>query len=253
MPNSFRSLGYLSDDAESLRISIRSSFSAELESIRGNLRIALGELPCSEDSPTAGEYLVGLGMWRRAIESCQATVLLMEYGFLSSQFATLRTAYECLFIASGLWYGSLTLKRLEEWHNRERTLQARLLHTELQKLGYTAEMLHTLSFIKDDAAPRNKLSLSDTAHHAGLGLLYESSYRGLSLAGAHATPQSLRSHDSTSPEFAKDLQIKREHILKETIKCLHTGMERHRDALQKYCDAIKRSVSNTPSGTPESM
>lgn len=251
--SSLSSIGYLSGEAESLRESICDAFSIELEQIREGLRIAFSELPSEEESFTSGEYLVGLGMWQRALEGCQATVLLMEYGFLSSQFSTLRTAYECLFVACGLWRDKVTLKQLENGHNFERLQQARLLHEELLKQEHTPEILNALSAIKNESVTATRFVVRNAAHSAGLGIHYENSYRGLSLVGAHATVRSLDSHDSSNTEFKKDLHNKRMVVLRETAKCLDIGMNRHREALEKYGYVIKRSVSYTPSDTPESM
>ncbi len=137
-------------------------------------------------------WIAGLAMWLRAVESSEATLLLVRQGMGGSAWATLRTGYECLFFAGALWNKPENYPLLESGHHFERLKQVSELRKpdQIDKVdGTTKQMLDELAAA--EAGVHKGWPVYDAAKDAGFLTAYQWMYRGASLAGAHATQRSL--------------------------------------------------------------
>lgn len=183
----------------------------------------------SKDSFTPETHMVGLAMWLRAIESCEATHLLATREMYGAAWATLRLAYESLFYACALVANPSNAQRLAESHLAELekllpTLENEgvLRESESKKAGATP------SAKKKSTSAHRKWSAYDAAEDAGLLPTYSQWFRISSQIGAHANGATLDQH------IAKDgmALIRRggrpdkSILLDAAINCMQIGISR---------------------------
>lgn len=234
MPKSFGSLGFFAPELDRLRQSERLRLSAEFTKIEQSIVTALDELQ-QPIGDVSGSYFIGSAFWLRCIESCQATVLLAERGMATTPHATLRTAFECLFAASALWRDPAVAERMEAWHHKERIKQAKGMMAAGAEMRVPSDRLAELKGIASEVTPGSDWSHQAAADIAGLRFEYEMAYRGLGLAGAHATPRSLDDyyvgHFDEPPMLQFQPNTKRlEWLLSLVDTCLVCGIQRRREA-----------------------
>jgi hypothetical protein len=234
MPKSFASLGFFAPELERIRHTERLRLSAEFAKVEQSVVMALDEIrqPLVDVS---GSYFIGSAFWLRCIESCQATVMLAERGLPTTPYATLRTAFECLFAASALWRDPSVADRMEAWHHKERIKQAKGMIAAGAQTRVPSDRLAELKDIASETTPDSDWSHQAAADVAGLRFEYETAYRGLGLAGAHATPRSLDDyyvdHFGAAPILQFQPDTKRlEWLLSLVDTCLACGIERRREA-----------------------
>lgn len=130
----------------------------------------------------------GLGL--KTIESCEATVILVDKGMPAAAWAPLRTAWECLFYAAALLRDPARISKFMSSHNKERLTQVQALRRASPSV-LSQESKATLEELAQDTAPYEKWPCFNAATEAGLRSEYELYYRGGGMAGAHATERSL--------------------------------------------------------------
>jgi len=234
MPKSFGSLGFFAPELDSLRHTERLRLAAEFAKVEQSIVMALDELQ-QAIGDVSGSYFIGAAFWLRCIESCQATVLLAERGLPTTPYATLRTAFECLFAASALWRDPTVSDRMEAWHHKERIKQAKGMMAAGAEKRVPSDRLAELNGIASEATPRSDWSHQAAADVAGLRFEYETAYRGLGLAGAHATPRSLDDYYVANFDEPPTLQFqpstkRLEWLLSLVDTCLECGIQRRREA-----------------------
>lgn len=234
MPKSFGSLGFFAPELDSLRNTERLRLSAEFAKVEQSILMALDELqqPIGDAS---GSFFIGSAFWLRCIESCQATVMLAERGLPTTPHAILRTAFECLFAASALWRDPNVADRMEASHHKERIKQAKGMMAAGAKKRVPPDQFAELKGIASEATPESSWSHQAAADVAGLRFEYETAYRGLGLAGAHATPRSLDDYYVDHLDKPPTLQFKPstkrlEWLLSLVQTCLICGIQRRREA-----------------------
>lgn len=191
---------------------------------------ALGTLS-SGYTPDYLAYAAGLIYWVRCIEACQATVLIAENGLSTAAFSTLRTAYECLFVACALWRRPELLEKLEQTHDTERIQQAAEMLKHVDELNLSDTARATLEEVAAEKSTKKKLSAFDTAKAADLLPQYQVVWRGSALAGAHATVRSMDTYCFEQPDgsFIIDLRPSYDRIpffIGLVTTCLKTGLQR---------------------------
>lgn len=236
MPQPFERLGFLSSEVEQWRDEHRGRLQALFENIEQGSKTAIAEVHAARGTATLA-YVVGTAFWLRAIEACQGAVLLSERGLATSSYAVLRTALECLFSACALWRKPEIVGDINAWHHQERIKQAREMLRCGAEQRVLPERLSVLKAIAAEMPTSSKWSFWEAAQVAGLEFEYAAMYRGLGIAGAHATPRSLDSfhdeHDDGTmrlrhaPDFAK-----LDWLLSLVGDCLRMGIERHQEALK---------------------
>lgn len=224
-----------------LRDTERTRLAGEFANIEQTVSVAIEE--CRKVSAvTTDSYFVGAAFWLRCIESCQATVLLAERGLPTTPYSTLRTAFECLFAACALWRDPAVADKMEAWHHRERIKQATGMLAAGAEGRVSPEGLAELKAIASEVSPRSDWSHQAAAVCAGLRFEYETAYRGLGLAGAHATPRSLDDFHLVHPDDSLTLRLepdtkRLEWVLGLVNTCLQCGIQRHREALLDISNA----------------
>lgn len=151
-------------------------------------------------TPVAGVYeapmpwRTAVGLWLRSIESCKATLVLMDLRMFGAAMATMRTALECLFYAGALWKSPELHELWVNWQVVETGKQASALKASSDYTLLTEDNRRTVdAWIAAEKGP-DKLDAYRAAKHADLEWLYTLGYRGCSSGGAHATPLSLQTH-----------------------------------------------------------
>jgi len=162
-------------------------------------------------------------------------VLLAERGLATTPYATLRTAFECLFAACALWRDPTVVDKMENWHHKERIKQAKGMLEAGAETRVQSNRLSELKAIADEAPPQSNWSHHEAAKIAGLRFEYETAYRGLGLAGAHATPRSLDDYHVVHPDESLTLRFqpttkRLEWLLGLVDTCIGAGIQRHREA-----------------------
>lgn len=154
-------------------------------------------------------WVAGLALWLRAVESCEATLTLVQQGTPGAAWATLRTAFECLFYACALWNKPENYKKLSDTHHHERLLQIQemLKHKSLE--GVSPETLARWTASGESPKSYGKWSSYEAADDAKLMNYYQLMYRGCSLAGAHGTERSLETHLNVEADGSVSLKYRR--------------------------------------------
>jgi len=219
----------------------------ELEKAREAIQDALNLISRPTPSFESNKgLLAGQGLFLRTIESCEATIILVDKGMAGAAWATLRTACECLLYACALWRNPSRFKDFTEANHKERLTQVHALRKGIS-LGLSAEAAAKLETLALSPNGHQKWPAFNAAEEAGLKDYYELIYRGCGLAGAHATERSLDRHLievnggaegayswDYSPNFAHA------HIqIGWTLQCLATGMDR----LQEQLDAGSKGLA----------
>lgn len=234
MTDAFGTLGFLSSEIAEFRESLRTRFGAQLGDVERVFKIAIADLRLA-NGHAPPSYVVGVGFWLRCIESCQGAVLLAERGLPTAPYATLRTAFECLFSACALWRKPQVAAKMDAWHHEERVRQARQLISVGAEDRVSPEGLVELRRVAAEQSPSSGWSHWEAACAAELQFEYAMMYRGLGISGAHASPRSLDDFYSTRPDGSLDMELQPSGerlpwLLDLVVNCLSIGSARHSQA-----------------------
>lgn len=233
--NTFGTLGFLSTDVEHERQASRQAHPTAFAQVEALTEEAMGELQQVKGA-VSREYLIGVGYWLRCLESCQGAVLLIERGLPSAPFPILRTAFECLFFACALWRKPALATKLEAGHHAERIKQAQAMIAAGAASRVTAAGLADLQTVAGEPLPTGTgLSAYEAAAAADLSFDYATAYRGLGLAGAHASLRSLDDYFDEQPDGSFNLGFEPSSkraawLLSLVATCMRGGIDRHREA-----------------------
>lgn len=241
----FETVGFFSSEVDDFRSAERARLAAEFVDLERTTATAIAELQSVSGMATPA-YLVGAAFWLRCIESCQGTVLLAERGLATASLATLRTAFECLFAACALWRKPEVADKMEAWHHEERVKQARQMLAEGADTRVPPIRLPELKSIAAEQPAASGWSHWEAACAADLKFEYAMAYRGLGIAGAHASPRSLDDFHETQADGSFDLRLRPraerlEWLLGVVTTCLNCGISRHRASAPTAQDPARRS------------
>lgn len=233
--STFSELGFLSSEAaanvQSLRKAHHESFT-RVESLMTGAVHAVQR----EQLTASRTYLVGVGYWLRCIEACQGAVLLIERGMPAAPYSVIRTALECLFIACAVWRKPELLDKLEDGHHAERIRQAVAMVKAGAQSRVSPAQFAELRKVAETVPPSLPgLSFHDAAVASGFEWEYQHAYRGLALAGAHATVRSLDDFvaEQSDGSFSIGFDASPNRIAFQLVwvaDCLEKGMRRHESA-----------------------
>ena len=232
--DTFLNYGFLSHEAEAARASTHADNLHFFQNMRQLSKLALDNLDGGSVCLNRA-YWAGLGLWARTIEAAQGATILFDRGMPSSALPVVRTGLECLFYACALWRNPGRIGAFESNFEAERDVQIRaMLETGKNELSPTH--LADLAVLRDDSGGGVKWSAFDAAKESGLLMMYQTHYRGLSFAGAHASMRSLddyiRLEDGEGPQIAFHPRFNHQGpLLGTVIQCLTIGIERHREVL----------------------
>lgn len=233
--NTFSEFGFLSDEATTNVQPLREAYQEQFARVEDLMAGAM--LAVQRNEFTASRtYVVGVGYWLRCIEACQGAVLLIERGMPVAPYSVIRTAFECLFIACAVWRRPELLGKLEDGHHVARIKQAIGMVKAGAQSRVPPEQFAALKEVAETVPPSlSGLSFHDAAVAGGFEWVYHHVYRGLALAGAHATVRSLDEFVKEQPDgsFSIGFESSPNRIafqLTWVADCLRKGMERHENA-----------------------
>ena len=245
--STFKDMAFFSEQLHSARASNDPQHIQRFDEILEQCKSALAEFRQWPDGEINRAHAVGRAFWWRCIETCQATVILVDLGMATSAMSTARAAHEYLYHACALWRQPELLEKLKQKHESELTKQL----NEIETHGIWSKD-KTEPFRPKDSG-KSGLSAIEAASAAGLQDLYAVAYRGLSQLGAHSTfISALRAMPSSEkgghslfigPEFS---HVK--PLLDNVHMCLLTGGIRYKEAI----DSVKDGRSTTPAHAGES-
>ena len=235
MNDSFEMYGYLSAESEQFRTDQHARTAVEFAMVRSTAATAMIQLRSMSTKESEPETLVALCLWLRCMESCQGVVLLVERGMVPSAMALLRTAYECLFYAAALLRKPALADKMEKSHHAARVKQAKQMLNAGALDRVDPQRIADLEDVATHSFENDSFTAWDAASVADLRFEYETAYRGLGLAGAHATLRSLdpyfeaRTDGSASLIFSPDL-TRVAWVLGLVNSCMECGLQRLRNA-----------------------
>lgn len=161
---------------------------ASKEIANAKQRISKMDLP--DNIPTG--FLVGFLLWKRAVSSYEAALLLTENGFSEPALSNVRTATECIFYACALWEDPEAYKKLFHSDYSEVTKFKNSVSAN-KKVNLIPEVQAMMdSTVKGiESKEQKKWGAKEAADLAGLSDIYDSSYRLVSAMGVHATAVSI--------------------------------------------------------------
>lgn len=179
---------------EQNHLGLETKHASELEKARELVQHGLNLL--SQQAPqfqTEMGWLSAHGLSLRVVESCEATLILVDKGMAGAAWAPLRTAWECLFYAAALWRKPSRFADFTGAHHKERLTQVHALRKSAPP-SLSPESIAKLEALAQDSGAYEKWPCFNAADEAGLKTEYELFYRGCGIAGAHATERSLDRH-----------------------------------------------------------
>lgn len=227
----------------------------ELERAREAIQDAL--VLISQSRPLLASSIgsrAGIGLFLRLVESSEATIILIDKGMAGAAWATLRTAFECLFYTCALWRNPARWDDFTEAHHKERLTQVHALQKCVPH-ELSVDAIEKLDALAESRNTHQKWPAYNAAEEAGLKDYYELFYRGCGLAGAHATQRSLDRHlkvDSQRAEstpaldYGPNFDQARTQIA-WTLQCLATGMDRLQEQLDMELSIQSLTNSRSPS------
>lgn len=138
-------------------------------------------------------WLSAQGLSLRVVESCEATLILVDKGMAGAAWAPLRTAWECLFYAAALWRNPARFADFTGAHHKERLTQVQALRKSAPS-SLSADSVTKLETLAENTGAHEKWPSFNAAVEAVLKGEYELFYRGCGLAGAHGTQRSVDRH-----------------------------------------------------------
>jgi hypothetical protein len=198
MTNGFNDIGFLGDDLNSWRDRVRAelpvSFAIADRMNRMGMRM-IHEFPEGEFP----EYRVlAIAGFYRALQSFQSVILLAERGAMAEARSMARLCCEAVVVTGGLLRVDGTVEKLYEDHAKHCLSLANSMiemnqaaNTGADLTPFTQEVTRVMA---EYPGKPNSLKLGSLSAQAGLGKLYELSYRLPSGDGAHITLGALHRH-----------------------------------------------------------
>ncbi|UMR29148.1 DUF5677 domain-containing protein [Massilia sp. MB5] len=201
---------------------------AQLKKLSVHSRSLANRLWRSEN--TTGSQKIALGMWLKAIESCEATDVLGSRQMYGAAWANLRVAYECLFYAGAILKNPENAEKLAHHHMYQ---VAKLFKDQIndkskandQTVEQKAEIAHYDKHIK----AHSNWPAADAAKAAGMFEQYSNFFRTISQLGAHANISSLDHHLAETKDrlMTRGGRPKdRDSQIDMAVLCLALGIER---------------------------
>jgi hypothetical protein len=179
---------------------------------------------------TTGPQKIALGMWFKAVESCEATDVLGSRQMYGAAWANLRVAYECLFYASAILKNPDNAERLANHHMFQvAKLFKDQINDKSKANNRTAEENAEIDHYEKHIKAHSNWPAADAAKAADMFEQYSNIFRVISQLGAHANISSLDQHFS---DMKDRLLIRggrpkdRDSQIDMAILCLALGLER---------------------------
>lgn len=181
--------GFLSPEVESNRQQLRAALAPSIAAAEAISDHVTARLFAADVSGYEAHEVLALSLWLRCLGACQGAFLLAERGMAAEALILLRSGFEFVFFGAAVLVDPSVFESLASGHHHERLKQARGMIREGAKGGHlTEEQLALLREVEQEVTDaKASLKAFHAAERAGLGYLYESAYRGLSMMASHAT------------------------------------------------------------------
>lgn len=188
-PDTFEVNGFLSAEMEVFCTNYRHEFAKEFERCENLCSQATQQLFGTELSTAPAHIVLAVSFWSRCVSACQGAVILIERGMSADGQTLIRSAVEFLFFAVALLKDAGVVARMEGQDNADKLKQARSMLKEGVAGGHLnpEQKIDLEEIIATTPPSSSSISAYDAAQIAGLGYIYQTVYRGLSLASAHGT------------------------------------------------------------------
>ena len=206
MPSGFNDVGFLGDDLDGWRDTVRAEFPESFAIADRMNRMGMRMIHEFPDSELPENRVLAISSFYRALQSFQSAILLSERGALAEARALARLCCEAVIVTGGLLKVEGTLEKLHEDHAKHRLSLAnsmietnRSARNDRDLTQFEQEVAKVKAEYPQEKGPQS-IKLASLAVQAGLAMLYELSYRFPSGDGAHVTLGALHRH------FDKDEQ-----------------------------------------------
>ncbi|WP_434648349.1 DUF5677 domain-containing protein [Pseudomonas sp. D1-2] len=226
--------GFLSPSMDLVRESLKSNFNssfAAAESASGAAQRSMMEAGVDWKEP---HMLAALVFLHRTIRSCQAAIILCERGLVVDAQTITRSAAEALFHGMALIKDPSVFPRMSRQCDIDEKKQAKAMIDSLSDKGLTKQNIADLTEVVlrgEGNAPG--FSTHDAARVAGLMPIYDTLYRGLSVAASHATFRSMDSSFQMTDEQVGLLTGPTDHNLEFTLGLVQSCLDIARKALDE--------------------
>ncbi|WP_186071818.1 DUF5677 domain-containing protein [Burkholderia gladioli] len=192
--------GLLSSELESWRISARLSAHEYFSLVDEINRSAVAILPRLSIAKWSDREMTAAGMFARALQAFEATILLTERGMLADAGASARNIIECAIFLRGIALIVDFPKRMAASNNAHFFTMAKAIAEHLEGgesgawMAEASELRDLLAAVESQGHIRRDIKLRSLAKEVGLDTLYEIVYRRLSGDAAHPTLASMERH-----------------------------------------------------------
>lgn len=198
MASGFNDVGFLGDDLDSWRDSVHAEFPASFAIADRMNRMGMRMIHEFPEGDFPEARVLAIAGFYRALQSFQSVVLLTERGAMAEARAMARLCCEAVIVTGGLLKVDGTVEKLHEDHAKHCLSLANSMiemnqaaNTGADLTQFTQEVTRVMAEYPDKPKP---LKLGSLSAQAGLGRLYELSYRLPSGDGAHITLGALHRH-----------------------------------------------------------
>jgi hypothetical protein len=226
--------GFLSPSMDFVRESLKSIFInsfAAAESASDAAQRSMMEAGVDWKEP---HMLAALVFLHRTIRSCQAAIILCERGLVVDAQTLTRSAAEALFHGMALIKDSSVFPRMSRQCDIDEKKQAKAMIDSLSDKGLTNQNIVDLTEVVlrgEGNAPG--FSTHDAARVAELMPIYDTLYRGLSVAASHATFRSMDSSFHITDEQVGLITGPTDHNLEFTLGLVQSCLDIARKGLDE--------------------
>ncbi|TES70170.1 hypothetical protein E2P84_31270 [Burkholderia cepacia] len=198
----FAAKGFLSPEIETERNLLREKLAESIAAVEAASDRVTARSFAADVSQFTEHEILAFSFWLRCLGACQGGMLLAERGMASEALVLVRSGFEFLFFGAALLVEPRIFASLANGHDFERRKQARDMIRAGSEAGHlTEEQIALLREVEEEgASTKAPISAFDAAETSGLGFLYASAYRGLSMMASHATIAGTDSVLETQPD-----------------------------------------------------
>lgn len=188
--------GFLSPEIENVRQNYRASHPDIFQYVTELSRLAQSQLPNIAGQPRTLKNFFVSAYFVRALQQCQAAILMAERGMFTEAYTMVRGGLETVFYLGASTRGTDFGREMGRDHVKRTKTTATAHMLRMKELDPNADQSHLQSVIDTLMAQGldpEPLLIQAVAKKAELGLLYDTLYRQLSNSHAHPTLSSLNS------------------------------------------------------------
>ncbi|WP_460093742.1 DUF5677 domain-containing protein [Pseudomonas sp. S2_B03] len=228
------SRGFLSPSMEYVRKSFRTTFKKSFESAEYASDIAQRSMMAAGVDCQELHMLAALVFLQRTIRSSQAAIILCERGLVVDAQTVTRSAAEALFHGVALINDPSVFSRISRQCDIDERKQAKAMIESLSSRGLTDQnKADLIEVVRRGEGNAPGFSTHDAARVADLMPIYDTLYRGLSVAASHATFRSMDSSFHITDEQVGLITGPTDNHLEFTLGLVQSCLDIARKTLDK--------------------